>query len=407
MPIFEYTALTRSGREEHGTIDADSGADARRKLRSANVHVVAMREEGERSEGATRAGGRVLALRRITQRDLAVATRQLATLLRAGMPLVPALAALTEQVAEEPMGAVTARLRDRVNEGATLATALSEHPRVFSEMYVNMVRAGEAAGALEPVLFRLAEITEKRVALRNKMRAAMAYPTMMVVVGIAVVAFLLTAVIPSIARLFEGLNRELPVPTQMLIGFSRWVKRYLPLLVIAVVAVPLAARAWTRTPQGRAKWDRLRLRIPLLGDLALKTAVSRFARTLGVLLASGVAILDALGIVRRVVGNTVLSDALAEAGESVRHGESLAGSLRQQGVFPPIVLHMTAAGEASGNVAEGLLHVADAYDDEVEARVAALTSLVEPILIILLGAVVGFIVLAMLLPIFEINQALV
>lgn len=406
MPLFEYTALTPAGRERRGTVDAQTRSDARRKLRTANVHVLELREGKGGRRRPEALGARTIRLRGVSQRDLAVACRQLATLLRAGMPLVPALTALAEQFAGEPMGGVLAAVRDRVNEGARLAAAMQEHPRVFPELYVNMVEAGETAGALTDVLARLAEMTERRVSLTHRVRAALAYPVLMAVVGVGVVAFLLSFVVPSIARLFEEMNRTLPWPTVVLISVSDFIRAHALVLLAGAAGAVVALRLWTRTPRGRLAWDRLKLRAPLLGDLALKSAVSRFARTLGVLLMSNVAILQALDIVKRVVGNAVIGRAIEEARDAVRHGESIADSLRRSGVFPPIVLHMIAAGEASGSVAEGLIHVADAYDTETEAKVNAVTSLLEPALILLLGAVVGFIVLAILLPIFEINRAI-
>ena len=406
MPVFEYTALNKLGRRERGAVQADSPDEARRKLRAEHVHVlhidVAEVDADERPELARR----TIRLRRIRSRDLAAATRQLATLLHAGMSLVPALGALVEQLSGRPLAGVVANIRDKVNQGGTFAAALEEHPQVFSALFVNMVRAGEAAGALEDVLLRLAEMLEKRANLMNKVKAALAYPLFMAVVGIAVVVFLLHFVIPSIAKLFVEMNQVLPWPTVLLIWVSKFFEKYLWALIISGGATVFAARLWVRTPAGRLAWDRLKLKTPLFGELALRIAVARFARTLGVLLASGVSILDSLEIVKRVVGNAVLANALDEAKDSVSHGDSIANPLRRSGVFPPVVFHMIAVGEASGNIEEGLLNVADAYDNEVQSSVEALTSLLEPVMILVMGAVVGFIVLAMLLPIFDINQAI-
>ena len=406
MPIFQYTALNRLGRQERGTIHADSAADARRKLRGAHVHVLDIGAEVAEAERAAGLARRTITLRRTKPRDLAVATRQLATLVHAGMPLVPALGALVEQLAGQPLARVVARVRDRVNEGATLATALEEHPKIFSELFVNMVRAGEAAGSLESILLRLADMLERRVNLMSKVKAALAYPLFMAVVGAGVIIFLLSFVIPSIAKLFLEMNRALPWPTVLLIAVSRFIRDYLWALLLVVAVLILAGKLWVRTPGGRFRWDQVKLKIPLFGSLLRKIAVSRFARTLGVLLASGVSILDALDMVKRVVGNAVLARALDNARERVGHGDSIANPLRRSGVFPPVVFHMIATGEASGNVEAGLLNVADAYENEVEASVKALTSLLEPMMILVMGAVVGFIVLAILLPIFDINQAI-
>lgn len=406
MPVFEYTALNKLGRQERGAVQAGSLDEARRRLRAEHVHVLDIDAAGAETAEHPALARRTIRLRRTRTRDLAAATRQLATLLHAGMALVPALGALVEQLSGRPLADVITEIRDKVNQGAALATALEEHPQVFSALFVNMVRAGEAAGALEDVLLRLAEMLEKRANLMNKVKAAMAYPLFMAVVGMAVVVFLLHFVIPSIARLFAEMNQVLPWPTVLLIWLSRFFEKYLWALLIAGGATAFAARLWLKTPGGRLAWDRLKLKTPLLGDLVLKIAVARFARTLGVLMASGVAILEALDIVKHVVGNAVLADALDEAKDSVSRGESIANPLRRGGVFPPVVFHMIAVGEASGNIEEGLLNVADAYDNDVEASVEALTSLLEPIMILVMGVLVGFIVLAILLPIFDINQAI-
>ncbi len=403
MPVFEYTALDRSGRRERGTVDADSAAEARRKLRAARVHVLEIAEAGEAR--AASAGGRI-EWRRIRTADLASATRQWAMLLHSGMALVPALGALVEQLGDHPLGRVLGRVRDRVNEGMALARALEEHPRVFPEVYVNMVGAGEAGGELESVLSRLADMLERRARLGNKVRAAMAYPAFMSLVAAGVVVFLLTFVVPSIAKLFVEMKRTLPWPTVALIAVSDFLRDYLWAVGAAALTIWGLFRLWAATESGRLLRDRWALKVPLFGPLFLKIAVSRFARTLGTLLASGVTILDALDIVKRVTGNACLARTIEDVKQSVRHGDSIANPLRRSGVFPPIVCHLVASGERGGNVEEGLLKVADIYDNEVESSVVALTSLLEPILILVMGLVVGFIVLAILLPVFEINQAI-
>ena len=405
MPIFEYTALNKLGRHERGTIDAESLEAARRELRAARVHVVriGMGDSDARQAAARRTaggGGRVRA------RDVAVAARQLAILLRAGMAVTPALDALVEQLSGQPLAGVMAGVRDRVNQGATLASAMAEHPRAFPELFVNMVRAGEAAGALDTILWRLAEMSEKRINLAGKVKAAMVYPAVLAVVGAAVVMFLMAFVIPSVSKLFVEMKRALPWPTVSLMAVSGFVRDYFWVVCVAAVALWMAGRSWARAPAGRLAWDRLKLRTPVLGDLILKSAVARFARTLGVLLASGVPILDALAIVKRLVGNAVITEALDAAGESVGKGDSIAEPIRRSGVFPPLVYHMIAVGESSGNVEDRLVEVAEAYENEVETKTVALTSLVEPLMILIMGCVVGFIVLAILLPIFEINEVI-
>lgn len=405
MPVFEYTALDKVGRRERGTVDADSLADARRKLRAARVHVVSIEAAGEVRAAAGLAGQRI-ELRRISVADLSTATRQWAMLLSSGMAVVPALGVLVEQMGTHPLGRIFGRVRDRINEGMTLAKALEEHPRVFPEVYVNMVGAGEAGGELENVLIRLADMLERRVRLGNKVRAALAYPAFMSLVAAGVVIFLLAFVVPSIAKLFVEMKRTLPWPTVLLIAISNFLRDYLWIIALAVVGAWMAFRVWAATETGRVLHDRWILKVPLFGPLFLKMAVSRFARTLGTLLGSGVTILEALDIVKRVVGNACLAQTIDEIKQSVRHGDSIANPLRRSGIFPPIVCHLVASGERGGNVEEGLLKIADIYDNEVETSVVTLTSLLEPVLILVMGLVVGFIVLAILLPVFEINQAI-
>jgi general secretion pathway protein F len=405
VPVFEYVSLDPQGGRGRGRVDAESADEARRRLRAAGVHLVELRVQAAGGSQAE-AAGRAITLRRVKARDVASATTQFATLLRAGLPVVPALSALVEQLAGHPLAGVLADARDRVNAGSTLAAALERHPVVFSEVYVNMVRAGESAGALPSILMRLAEMTERRAQLTARVKAALAYPLFMALVGAGVILFLLAAVIPSIAKLFVEMGRQLPWPTEALIRASRHVQDYGWIALLGAAAAAALVRLWIRRPAGRLVWDRLMLRIPLFGGLLLKMAVSRFARTLAVLLGSGVSILDALDIVKRLGRNAVLARAVDMVQERVRRGEGLSTPLRATGVFPPIVFHMVATSESSGNVEEGLNNVADAYDRDIESGVAALTSLLEPVLILVMGVLVGFIVLAILLPIFDINQAI-
>ena len=409
MPVYEYTMVNDAGRQQGSVIEAESAAAARRKLRAAGARVLHVSEEGGAPEAGTtsvRLPSDALMGRRLNAREIAATTRQLATLLRGGMALVPALSALNEQLEHRPLRCVFGRVRDRVSQGATLAAALREHPRAFSDLYVNLVAAGEAAGALEAVLLRLADLLEKRVLLANKLRASLAYPLFLAVIGGGVIVFLLSFVVPGISKLFLEMNRALPLPTRALIAVSDFLASWLWLLAIAGVGAFLGVRAWVRTPAGRLQWDRAKLRMPLFGGIILRAAIARFARTLGVLLASGAPVLDALDIAKRVAGNAALGNALDGVQEAVRHGGGLAEPLRRCRVMPPIVYHMVAVGESSGTVEDALLNVADAYDAEVEASVAALASVIEPLMVPIMGGIVGFIVLAILLPIFEINQAI-
>jgi general secretion pathway protein F len=406
MPLFKYIELNSTGRKKRGTIDAASIAEARRTLRAAKVHLLEITSAQKEIHRQLDTGSGTISFRRIKQRDVSVATRQLATLLHAGIPLVPALSALVEQLSNQPLEKVFAPIRDRVNEGIPLAKAMAEYPAVFSEVFVSMIRAGEATGTLENVLLRLAEMAEKRTNLANKVKAAMAYPAFMAIVGISVIAFIFTYVIPSITKLFLEMNRQLPWPTVMLMRISDFIQNYFWILIIMLIVMIIAPIFWSKTTKGRRVWDQIKLKLPLFGNLNRKIAIARFSRTLAVLLASGLSIVETLDLSRQVIGNTVISDVVDRARDAISHGAGIAESFRRSGVFPPIVIHMISAGEKSGGIEEGLTNVANAFDNDVEVTVKALTSLLEPAMIVLLGIIVGFIVLAILMPIFDINRAI-
>ncbi len=349
--------------------------------------------------------------KRIRTRDVCSIVRQLATLLRAGMPLVPALSALVEQLREirgreNPLADIMEQVANDVNSGSTLAGALSKHPNVFSNLFVNMVAAGETSGTLEEVLLRLAEILEKRLHLAAKVKSAVAYPLMMVVVAVAVVVFLMSVVIPSITAIFIEMNRSLPWPTRFLIATSAFMKTYLKFIVPVLIVALLGLRAACRTKEGREFADRWKLKLPLFGKLFLKLEIARLARTLGILLISGIPILSALEIAKQVIQNRVIAGAMDSVKDLVSKGDAIANAIRKTGLFPPIVYHIIATGQISGNVEDGLINIADMYDDEVELTTKTLTSLLEPVILLFMGAVVAFIVLAVLLPIFDINQVL-
>ncbi|MBN1975467.1 MAG: type II secretion system F family protein [Sedimentisphaerales bacterium] len=406
MPVFEYTKLSNNGGRDRGIIDAPTLSDARRKLRAAGVHIIEIAGELPKTDKKSEVMSETVGFHKIRQRDIATATWQLATLLHAGIPLVHALSALVEQLSNHPLAKVFRHTRDKVNEGKSLANVLEEYPAIFPEIYISMVRAGEATGTLENVLSRLAEMFEKQNNLKNKVKSAMVYPLFMAIVGAAVVVFLFTFIIPSITKLFLEMNRELPWPTVMLIKASSFIQDYFLLITIFFGILLTAAVLLLRTHAGRNLWDQYILKCPVFGSLILKISISRFSRTLAVLLASGLSIIDALNLSQKVVGNTVISGIIEDAQNAISRGQSIAQSLSKKGIFPPIVIHMIAAGEKSGSIEEGLANVADAFDNEVESAVKALTSLLEPVMIILLGVIVGFIVLSILLPIFDINQAI-
>ncbi|MBN1509973.1 MAG: type II secretion system F family protein [Sedimentisphaerales bacterium] len=357
--------------------------------------------------------------RRVNTKDLCRLARQLSTLLHAGMPLVPALSALVEQLQRPPksrrvrwgyysesLAPIIEQVRDDVNAGSSLAEAFGKHAGLFPQLFVSMVAAAETGGTLEPVLARLADILEKRVQLVGKVKSAVAYPVMMAAVAVAVVMFLLSYVVPGITQIFTEMNQALPWPTRLLIAMSNFAHAHLVFILIAVCGSIAGAAVLCKTPDGRIRVDRIKLRLPLFGPLFFKLEVARLTRTLGTLMKSGIPVIAALDISRRVSQNHIVAEAVDAVRQMVHKGETIASAVRATGLFPPVVFHIMATGQMTGNVEDGLLDIAEMYDTEVETTVRTLTALLEPMILLLMGGIVGFIVLAILLPIFEINQAL-
>ena len=411
MPVFEYTGLTEAGKNVRGLRDAESVKTLRQLLRKDGVYVTESRPAeagqiaGDQKTGMAREidVAAIFGMSGVSSQDLAIATRQLATLIGAGIPLVEALTALVDQIEHPRLKRIMGVVKQKVNEGSSLAAALGENPKVFGDLYVNMIRAGESSGALDVVLVRLADFTESQAQLRNKIIGAMLYPAIMVVVGFAIVGILFAVVIPKVTKIFDDMNVTLPWTTRLLIGVSTIVQNYWYLILLGIPLSLYCARRWLRTPRGTAFWDRTQLRVPVLGDLIRMLAISRFAKTLSTLLASGVPLLTAMDIVRNIVTNTLLSSVIDNARDAIREGESIAAPLKRSGQFPPLVYHMIAIGERSGQLEEMLSNVARSYEAQVEMRIGALTSLLEPVMIVLMGGGVAFIVFSILMPIMQLN----
>jgi len=404
MAVFEYSALDASGKKVSGIIDADSAAAARQKLRAARIFPVSVHEAraGEvKPERQPFSFGR--RRRRIRPAEAAMLTRQLATLLGAGFPLVPALDTLLSQGRSHTFNRILAQIKDSVVAGSSFAAALARYPGTFSTLFINMVRAGETSGTLEIVLDRLAEIGEKQEELKNRIRSAMTYPLLMLAVGLLVLFFLLTYIVPSITAIFSDMNQVLPAPTRFLIRLSALVQSGWWLLLLVVAGLVVLVRMLGKTAKGRFLIDRTLLRLPAVGALVRKMAVARFSRTLGSLVENGVVLLSALEIVKNVVGNVLLADAVAAAAREVGKGQGLGNALAASRVFPDLPIQMISVGEQSGQLEAMLYKVADVYENEVQATILRMTSLLEPVMILLMGIVVGFIVLAICLPIFEMN----
>jgi general secretion pathway protein F len=405
MAVYEYRGIqAQTGKPVKGYRDADNVKGVRALLRRDGILLTAATQESERKQRAKRHIDLLRALRRPRTSDIAVMTRQLATLVRAGVPLVDSLAALTEQVENESLVRVLTAVRESVNEGISFSKSLAAHPRVFPPLYVNMVAAGEASGTLEAVLERLADFMEGQARLRGKVGAALAYPLLMLVIGTGLVGALMVAVVPKVTSIFENLGQELPWYTRLLIFVSNTLAGYWWLILALALLGWYGFRKWRGTPAGRMKWDTFRLRAPIFGRLNLLIAVARFSRTLATLLSSGVQLLTAMEIGANVLGNVRLQSVVGEAIGSIREGESIAVPLKRSRAFPPMVTHMIAVGERTGQLEAMLENVARAYEADVDTRVIALTSLLEPAMVVVMGTVVGFIAMAILMPLIQMNQ---
>lgn len=403
MPIYEYKGVNAGGKNISGVLDGESLKTVKAKLRKDGIVVLEVREGGAvraaRSREFSFGGGRVKA------GDLANATRQLATLLSSGLPLMEALNVLVDQEENQSLKGTLASVRDSVRGGSSLTDALKTNAKVFSPLYGNMVAAGEASGTLEITLDRLADFLEEQVRFRGRLAAALAYPALMTVIGIGVLFFLFSFVLPRVVGMFEDMRQQLPFITLALLAVVNVLSRFWWLILIALGGAGWYANRYLGTPAGREKADGWLLRMPVFGTLIRMIAVSRFTRTLGTLLQSGVPTLTALDIVQNVIGNTVLAEAVRKARESVREGESIAEPLRRSRLFPPVVVQMVSVGEKSGELEKMLLKVSDSFDRTVESRIAGLMSLVEPAIILVMGLIIGFIVIAILLPILQMSSA--
>jgi general secretion pathway protein F len=404
MAVFRWQGIDKAGRSQKGVRDADNAKVVRALLRKDGILATSIEED---SVARTRLA-REIDFRRFFQsvsaQDLALLTRQLATLLHAGVPLVEALSALIEQVENPSVQNALTKTRDKVNEGTSLAESLREHPKLFEPLYVNMVAAGEASGTLDIVLARLADHLDSQSALKTKVMAALFYPAFMAVFGLGVITLMMVVVVPKVSAIFADFNQTLPWNTRFLIFASGVFVNYWWLLIAVVGVSVYAFRRWLGTEKGRGIWDRRILGVPVVGKLQLMIAIARFARTLSTLLSSGVSLLTALDISRNVLGNTELMRVVESARASIREGESIAAPLKRSGRFPPIVTHMIAIGERSGELEAMLQHVASAYDTQVTARLQALTSLMEPIMIVIMGSITGGIAMSILMPLMQINE---
>jgi general secretion pathway protein F len=405
MPVYEYKGVTSQGKKVSGVQDGDSLKSVKSKLKKEGVIVLDI-SEGSSTSAARRKEVSFSFGSRVKLTDLANATRQLATLLSSGLPLMEALSVLVEQEETAALKGALSSVRDAVREGASLADALKANPKAFSQLYINMVSAGEMSGTLDITLDRLADFLDEQVRFRGRIAAAMAYPAFMTVIGVGMLFFIFSFVMPRVVGMFEDMKQQLPFITLMLLAFVRFLSSFWWALLIAIGGAAYYVRKYIHTPAGKATLDARLLRLPVFGGLIRMIAVSRFTRTLGTLLQSGVPALTALDIVKSVVGNTVLADAIQKARENVREGEPIADPLRRSGLFPPVVIQMIAVGEKSGELEKMLLKVSDSFDRTVETRITGLMALMEPIIILAMGVIIGFVVVAIMLPMLEMSSGI-
>ncbi len=408
MPAYAYTGLKGGGKTVKGIEQADNVNALKVALKRKGIFLTAVTETKAGAAKAAAGGGREIDIGaffdRISPKLVAQTTRLMATLLCAGVTLPEALAALTEQAESERFRGILSTVHTKVNEGSSLADAMSPYPDVFKSLYINMVRAGEASGSLETVLLRIADFMDQQEELKGKVSAAMVYPAVMAVIGGGIVTMLMLTVVPEIMSMFDDMGSELPWNTALLIWLSEFLGNWWWLLMMALPGVGYLFRRWRATEAGRKTFDGFALVIPVVGDLVRKVAIARFARTLATMLASGVQLLQALDIVRTLLGNAVLEEVVLAARNNIREGEGIAPALRRSGEFPALVVHMVGVGERSGQLEQMLTDVANTYDREVADALARMTSLLEPLMIVLMGGSVAFIVFSIMQPIMMMNE---
>ncbi len=400
-PIFDYKALNAAGKNEKGIVEAENARAARARLKKQGLMVTQMTEKSASKPSA--GGGIPFIGNRVGQKDVTLMTRQLASLVKANIPLVEALNALIEQTENEKLKVTLAQVRDDVNSGSSLAKATGAHPKVFDTIFVNMIEAGESSGTLSLVLLRLADLKEAQMRLRSKIISASTYPALMMGVAGFLMLAIFTFVIPKLAKVFESMNKPMPATTKALLVLSDYIITYWPLLLVAAIAGVVMFKRYI-AGNGRPWWDRFKLNLPVVGTLIQMIVVTRFSRTMATLLSSGVPILTCLSIAKNLVDNVPIANAIAEARENITEGQSIADPLKRSGEFPPLMIHMIAIGERTGELPGMLNSVADTYEEQVNTRIDGLTSLLEPAMIIGMGGAVGFIVLSVMMPLLEVSN---
>jgi type IV pilus assembly protein PilC len=401
MNSYTYIAKDKFGQSVSGVIESNSEVEVAEVLHKKELIVISIEQAkvaAAKKIHAKSSGGKV------KLDDLVIFTRQLATMIESGIPLVHALNILAEQIENKDLKEVVSTARQDIEAGMSFCDALSKHPKVFSELFINMAKAGESSGMLDEILDRLASYMEKTAALTRKIQSSLVYPAVVVSMAFLITAVLLIKVVPTFKGIFDVLGGQLPLPTQVLISISDIFRHYFIFLVIALVALGFLLRKYISTEKGRYKFDSLKLKAPILGVLFRKISVAKFSRTFSTLVKSGVSVLSALDIVSKTSGNKVIEEAVLNCSKSVRNGESIAKPLLKNGTFPPMVCRMISVGEQTGQLEKMLGKIADFYDEQVDAATSALTSMIEPLVIAFLGIVVGGIVISLFLPVFQISK---
>lgn len=402
MAIYAYKGLDKTGAEVKNSINSESLTTAKAKVRSMGIMLIEINEQ--KSQNKSSGGSSSITFgQTVSIQDLSLMTRQLATLIKAKIQIVEAFSALVDQTDNQKLKIILAEIKQKVNEGSSLAQSLAEYPKVFDNVYVNMVEAGESSGTLQVVLLKLADFTEAQVKLKNKVKGAMTYPIIMIAVGGLMMGIIFIFVIPKITKIFETMKKELPLQTQVCIWISEFLKSYWWAVIIGSIGGVMFFKRYIVTKKGKFKWDKLLLKLPVIGELVMMVNVSRFCSTLATLLNSGVPIMAALRIVKNLIGNVHMQNAVEEARVNVSEGASLSAPLARSGLFPTMVTHMMTLGEKSGELEEMLLIISENYEDQVDSKLNGLTSVLEPIMLVGMGIAVAFIIFSVVVPMMELN----
>jgi len=403
MPIYDYKAIQTTGKATKGMVEAENVKAARLKLKKQGLMVTDINEKNSAKPGAG-GGGMPFVGNRVSGKDIAMMTRQLASLVKANIPLVEAISALVEQIEIPSLKVVLNKVRDDVNEGSSLAKALVQHPKIFDSIFVNMVEAGESSGTLGLVLIKLADLKEAQMRLRSKVISGMTYPGIMAFISATLVLAIFTFVIPKLAKVFESMNKPMPATTVFLMNISDFILSYWYLLAGASFMALVMFQRYIRTTDGRYKWDGFKLSAPLFGPMLRMVAVTRFASTMSTLLASGVPIIAAMTISRNLVGNVRIEAAIDNAKANITEGQSIAEPLKRSGEFPPLMIHMIAIGEKTGELPGMLKNISETYEEQVNVRIEGMTALIEPMMIVVMGGIVGFVVMSIMVPLMDVSS---